>query len=70
MYIIPGSPFLIQERMTTANGVEKTISVEPAGGNREHAHKLFHERVAANRPAYAPHTGIRIVLVESTGGGR
>lgn len=60
-------PYLIEERITTATGVEKTIATEPVGADRDQAIKLFGERVAANLPAYAPATGIRLVL---TGGDR
>jgi hypothetical protein len=54
--------FLLEERITTATGVERRISVEPAGHTREQALTLFAERVAANVPAYGPRTGIRLVL--------
>ncbi|MEW2474592.1 hypothetical protein AB0875_12455 [Micromonospora gifhornensis] len=67
--IIPHAPnpFRIEERHTTATGVERTVSVEPVGHNREQAVRLFDARVAANLPAYTPTSGIRIVL---TGGDR
>lgn len=55
--------FLLEERITTANGVEKRIAVEPVGHDREQAHKLFTERVHANAPAYHGATGIRLVLL-------
>lgn len=64
MNIIPQTTaFRIEERITTANGVERRISIEPAGNDRDHAFKLLTERIAANRPAYRPTTGIRLVLL-------
>ena len=64
MNIIPQpAAFLIEERITTATGVERRVSVEPAGRDRDQAFKLLTERIAANRAAYAPTSGIRLVLL-------
>ncbi|MGN9802085.1 hypothetical protein [Micromonospora sp. L32] len=59
----PTTGFRLEERITTATGVERRVSIEPAGDDRDQAFKLMTERVAANRPAYAPDSGIRLVLV-------
>ena len=63
MNIIPQTAYLIQERITTANGVEKTIATEPAGNDRDQAFKLLTEKIHANAPAYHGATGIRLVLL-------
>ncbi|MEV1331108.1 hypothetical protein AB0J20_16200 [Micromonospora costi] len=63
MNIIAWTPFFVEERITTATGVERRISIEPVGHNRDHALKLFAERVTANPPAYSPHTNLRLVLI-------
>jgi hypothetical protein len=55
--------FHLEERIATATGVERRISVEPAGHDRQHAVTLFGRRVAANPAAYCPEGGIRLVLV-------
>jgi hypothetical protein len=59
----PTTAFLLEERHTTATGVERRVSVEPAGNNRHQAWQVLAFRVAQNPAMYAPHTGIRLVLV-------
>lgn len=58
----PTTAFLLQERHTTATGVERTVSVEPAGNTRHQAWQVLAFRVAQNPTAYAPGSGIRLVL--------
>lgn len=54
--------FSIEERITS-NGVERRVSVEAAGNDRDQAFAQLHARIAANRPAYTPTSGLRLVLI-------
>jgi hypothetical protein len=55
---------MLEERITTATGVERRTSVEPVGNDRDRAFQLLTARIAANPDAYAPTAGIRLVLVQ------
>lgn len=59
----PTAPYLLEERHTTATGVERTVSIEPAGINRDQAWQVLYYRVTQNPAVYGPHSGIRLVLV-------
>lgn len=58
----PTTAFLLEERHTTATGVERRVSVEPAGNTRHQAWQVLYARVAQNPAAYGPHSGIRLVI--------
>ena len=66
MNIIPQpAAFRIEERITTATGVEKPANTEPkpAGNSRDEAWKVFTDRIAENPYVWGEHTGMRLVLI-------
>ncbi|RAN92677.1 hypothetical protein GAR05_06169 [Micromonospora saelicesensis] len=56
--------FLLQERHTTATGVERRVATEPAGNTRDDAWTVMAERIHNTPAIYDPWSGIRLVLVQ------